>query len=161
MRLNERNLLFREARKSYKNDRHPVNAQTAHLDVRLWEGRIDSQRLLSSRKDLFIRRVKEVQWVQCFMQCPITGIMSTINTSTDDYQPTSSTSVTVALCPEFLSCCDTVRQRFSVNQSHPGNARYIEFDGMSHGFTVSDKFCEGLIPAMLTWMKDQMKNVTP
>jgi hypothetical protein len=27
---------------------------------------------------------------------------------------------------------------------------------MTHGFTVNGKFCEELIPAILTWMKEQL-----
>jgi len=43
-----------------------------------------------------------------------------------------------------------------VNQVHPGHARYLEIDGMTHGFTVNNKFYEDLIPTVLTWMREQL-----
>jgi pimeloyl-ACP methyl ester carboxylesterase len=43
-----------------------------------------------------------------------------------------------------------------VNQVHPGHARYLEIDGMTHGFTVKDRFCEELIPIILAWMREQL-----
>jgi len=43
-----------------------------------------------------------------------------------------------------------------VNQVHPGHARYLEIDGMTHGFTVNDKFYDDLISTILTWMKEQL-----
>jgi pimeloyl-ACP methyl ester carboxylesterase len=43
-----------------------------------------------------------------------------------------------------------------VNQVHPGNARYLQIDDMTHGFTVNGKFYEELIPTILTWMKEQL-----
>jgi pimeloyl-ACP methyl ester carboxylesterase len=43
-----------------------------------------------------------------------------------------------------------------VNQVHPGGARYLEIDGMTHGFTVKGKFCEELVPTILTWMREQL-----
>lgn len=42
-----------------------------------------------------------------------------------------------------------------VNRVHPGHARYLEVDDMTHGFTVRDKFCEELIPTILTWMQER------
>ena len=33
-----------------------------------------------------------------------------------------------------------------VNQAHPGYARYLEIDGMAHGFTLKEKFVEDLVP---------------
>lgn len=44
----------------------------------------------------------------------------------------------------------------TVNQVHPGNARYIEIENMSHGFTVNHKFYDPLLPAILDWMKQQL-----
>ena len=44
-----------------------------------------------------------------------------------------------------------------VNQTHPGHARYLEIDGMTHGFTVKDKFYEQLVPAILTWLREQLE----
>jgi pimeloyl-ACP methyl ester carboxylesterase len=43
-----------------------------------------------------------------------------------------------------------------VNQVHPGHARYLQFEGMTHGFTVNDKFEEELVPPILTWMREQL-----
>jgi pimeloyl-ACP methyl ester carboxylesterase len=43
-----------------------------------------------------------------------------------------------------------------VNQVHPGNARYLQIDDMTHGFTVNGKFYEELIPTILTWMKERL-----
>ena len=43
-----------------------------------------------------------------------------------------------------------------VNQIHPGHARYLQIDDMTHGFTVNGKFHEELIPTILTWMKEQL-----
>jgi pimeloyl-ACP methyl ester carboxylesterase len=42
-----------------------------------------------------------------------------------------------------------------VNQVHPGKARYLEIDGMTHGFTVHEKFDEQIIPTILNWIKEQ------
>jgi len=44
----------------------------------------------------------------------------------------------------------------TVNQVHPGHARYIQIDDMTHGFTVNGKFYEELIPTILTWMREQL-----
>ncbi len=46
-----------------------------------------------------------------------------------------------------------------VNQVHPGHARYLEIDGMAHGFTINNKFCDELVPAILTWMREQLGTV--
>lgn len=43
-----------------------------------------------------------------------------------------------------------------VNQVHPGHARYLQIDDMTHGFTVNGKFYKELIPTILTWMKEQL-----
>ncbi len=43
-----------------------------------------------------------------------------------------------------------------VNQVHPGHARYLQIDDMTHGFTVNGKFDEELIPTILTWMREQL-----
>jgi alpha-beta hydrolase superfamily lysophospholipase len=43
-----------------------------------------------------------------------------------------------------------------VNQIHPGHARYLQIDDMTHGFTVNDKFRDDLIPTILDWMKEQL-----
>jgi len=43
-----------------------------------------------------------------------------------------------------------------VSQAHPGHARYLEIDGMTHGMTVKDKFYDPLVPTVLDWMKEQL-----
>ncbi|HEY6303638.1 MAG TPA: hypothetical protein VIX14_11265 [Terriglobales bacterium] len=47
-----------------------------------------------------------------------------------------------------------------VNQVHPGHARYLEIDGMAHGFTINNKFCNELVPTILAWMKEQLATST-
>ena len=44
-----------------------------------------------------------------------------------------------------------------VNQIHPGHARYLQIDDMTHGFTVNGKFYEELIPTIVKWMKEQLR----
>jgi alpha-beta hydrolase superfamily lysophospholipase len=44
-----------------------------------------------------------------------------------------------------------------VNQAHPGHARYLQIDDMTHGFTVNGKFYEELIPTILNWMREQLE----
>jgi pimeloyl-ACP methyl ester carboxylesterase len=55
-----------------------------------------------------------------------------------------------------MSRADSESIAQTVNQIHPGNARYLQFDDMTHGFTVNGKFCEPLVPAILGWMKEQL-----
>jgi pimeloyl-ACP methyl ester carboxylesterase len=43
-----------------------------------------------------------------------------------------------------------------VNQVHPGRARYLEIDGMTHGMTINEKFYDPLIQQVLNWMKEQL-----
>ena len=43
-----------------------------------------------------------------------------------------------------------------VNQAHPGRARFVQMDGMTHGITVGGKFDEAIVPMMLEWMKGQV-----
>src|SRR6266481_3214615 len=43
-----------------------------------------------------------------------------------------------------------------VNQVHPGHARYLQIDDMTHGFAVNGKFHEELIPTILAWMREQL-----
>jgi pimeloyl-ACP methyl ester carboxylesterase len=43
-----------------------------------------------------------------------------------------------------------------VNQVHPGRARYVEVDGMTHGFNVNGKFDDEVIQVVLNWMKEQL-----
>ena len=44
-----------------------------------------------------------------------------------------------------------------VDQVQRGHARYLHIDDMTHGFTVSHKFCEQLVPTILAWMKEAAK----
>lgn len=43
-----------------------------------------------------------------------------------------------------------------VNQDHPGHARYLQIDDMTHGLTVNGKFYDSLIPIILQWMQEQL-----
>jgi pimeloyl-ACP methyl ester carboxylesterase len=43
-----------------------------------------------------------------------------------------------------------------VNQNHPGHARYVEVEGMTHGLTVGGKFHDPLVPTLLEWMRQQL-----
>ena len=43
-----------------------------------------------------------------------------------------------------------------VNQVHPGHARYLQIEDMTHGFTVKGKFYDDLVPTILTWMREQL-----
>ena len=43
-----------------------------------------------------------------------------------------------------------------VNRVHPGKARYLELDGMSHGFMVENKFYGEVVPTILEWTKKQL-----
>jgi len=43
-----------------------------------------------------------------------------------------------------------------VNRVHPGKARYLEVDGMTHLLTVDNKFHAELVPTILNWMKQQL-----
>jgi pimeloyl-ACP methyl ester carboxylesterase len=56
----------------------------------------------------------------------------------------------------IMSRSDSEAIARTVNQVHPGYARYLQIDDMTHGFTVNGKFYEELIPTILTWMKEQM-----
>jgi pimeloyl-ACP methyl ester carboxylesterase len=56
----------------------------------------------------------------------------------------------------IMSQADSQAVAQIVNQIYPGSARYLEIDGMSHGFTVNDKFCEELVPTILNWMREQL-----
>jgi pimeloyl-ACP methyl ester carboxylesterase len=43
-----------------------------------------------------------------------------------------------------------------VNRAHPGHARYLEIDDMTHGLTINGKFYDELVPTVLNWLKDQV-----
>ena len=57
---------------------------------------------------------------------------------------------------EVMSRADSEAIAEIVNQAHPGQARYLEIDGMGHGFEVNQKFHDALVPAVLDWMKQQL-----
>jgi pimeloyl-ACP methyl ester carboxylesterase len=46
-----------------------------------------------------------------------------------------------------------------VNHMHPGKARYVEVDGMTHGFQVDKKFHAPLVSMILEWSKAQLAGV--
>ncbi len=56
----------------------------------------------------------------------------------------------------IMSSADSEAIAQIVNQAHPGHARYLQIDGMTHGFTIDGKFSEEVVPAILIWMKEQM-----
>lgn len=56
----------------------------------------------------------------------------------------------------IMSSSDSEAIAQIVNQAHPGHARYLQIDGMTHGFTVNGKFYDDLIPTILRWMKEQL-----
>jgi pimeloyl-ACP methyl ester carboxylesterase len=56
---------------------------------------------------------------------------------------------------DVMSRADSEAIAQIVNQIHPGKARYMEIDGMGHGFTVKGKFNDALVPTVLEWMKQQ------
>jgi pimeloyl-ACP methyl ester carboxylesterase len=43
-----------------------------------------------------------------------------------------------------------------VNQVHPDHARYLQVEGLTHGFTIGGKFYDEIIPTVLNWMKEQL-----
>jgi pimeloyl-ACP methyl ester carboxylesterase len=45
-----------------------------------------------------------------------------------------------------------------VNQVHPGHARYVEMDGMTHGFTVNGKFDDPVVSTVVDWMRQQLSH---
>jgi pimeloyl-ACP methyl ester carboxylesterase len=54
---------------------------------------------------------------------------------------------------EIMSRADSEAISQIVNQIHPGRARYMEIEGMGHGFTVNGRFYDPVIPTVLEWMK--------
>jgi pimeloyl-ACP methyl ester carboxylesterase len=57
----------------------------------------------------------------------------------------------------IMSRADAETIARTVNQVHPGNARYEQIEGMTHGFTVDEKFYEPVLPMILDFMKQQLK----
>jgi len=58
---------------------------------------------------------------------------------------------------EIMSRADSETIAQIVNHIHPGRARYMEIEDMSHGFTVKGKFYDPLMSAVLEWMKQQLR----
>jgi pimeloyl-ACP methyl ester carboxylesterase len=56
----------------------------------------------------------------------------------------------------IMSRADAEAIAQSVNQVRPGRARYLEIEGMSHGFEVNKKFHDPLVSTVLSWMKEQL-----
>jgi pimeloyl-ACP methyl ester carboxylesterase len=55
----------------------------------------------------------------------------------------------------IMSRSDSEAIARTVNQVHPGHARYLQIEEMGHGFTIHEKFDEELVPILLNWMKEQ------
>jgi hypothetical protein len=55
-----------------------------------------------------------------------------------------------------MSRADSSAIAETVNRVHPGKARYLEVDGMTHGFTVEKKFHAEVVSAILNWAKEQL-----
>lgn len=56
----------------------------------------------------------------------------------------------------IMSRADSEAIADNVNRAHPGRARYLEIERMTHGFTVDKKFHGDLAPMVLIWMKEQL-----
>jgi hypothetical protein len=57
---------------------------------------------------------------------------------------------------EYMSRADSEAIAEQVNHMHPGQARYLEIEGMSHGFEVEGKFHAALVPTVLEWMRGRL-----
>ena len=55
-----------------------------------------------------------------------------------------------------MSRADSSAIADTVNRVHPGKARYVEVDGMTHGFTVDQKFDADVVTTILNWTKEQL-----
>jgi pimeloyl-ACP methyl ester carboxylesterase len=58
---------------------------------------------------------------------------------------------------DVMSRADSEAIAQIVNLVHPDHARYMEMEGMSHGFTVEGKFYDALVPTVLEWMRQQLR----
>lgn len=56
----------------------------------------------------------------------------------------------------IMSRADSSAIADTVNRVHPGRARYVEVDGMTHGFTIDKKFDADVVTTILNWAKDQL-----
>ena len=55
-----------------------------------------------------------------------------------------------------MSHADSAAIAEIANRAHPGTARYLELQGMSHDFMVEMKFYAELVPMILDWTKQQL-----
>jgi pimeloyl-ACP methyl ester carboxylesterase len=56
----------------------------------------------------------------------------------------------------IMSHADAAAISNIVNRAHPGQAQFLEIEGMDHLLTVDDKFYAPLVPKILDWIKDQL-----
>jgi pimeloyl-ACP methyl ester carboxylesterase len=56
----------------------------------------------------------------------------------------------------IMSRADSQAIEQIVNQVHPGQARYMEMEGMTHGFMEKDKFAAEVVPMILAWMRERV-----
>ena len=56
----------------------------------------------------------------------------------------------------IMSHADAAAISNTVNRAHPGQAQFLEIEGMDHLLTVDDKFYAPLVPKILDWIKDQL-----
>jgi pimeloyl-ACP methyl ester carboxylesterase len=56
----------------------------------------------------------------------------------------------------IMSRADSEEIVKTMNAAHPGRARYLEIEGMTHDFMVNMKFATGLVPTILAWMRERM-----
>jgi hypothetical protein len=45
-----------------------------------------------------------------------------------------------------------------VNRTHPAAARYVDVPGADHLLTVNGKLADSVVPTMLGWMREQLRN---
>ncbi len=56
----------------------------------------------------------------------------------------------------IMSRADSAAIAEIINRVHPGNARYQELDGMTHGFMAGNKFYGELVSTILDWTKGRL-----
>jgi pimeloyl-ACP methyl ester carboxylesterase len=57
---------------------------------------------------------------------------------------------------DIMSRADSETIATIVNRVRPGQARYLEIPGMSHGFEVGGSFHAEIVPIVLRWMNEQL-----
>ena len=57
----------------------------------------------------------------------------------------------------IMSRADAEAIARTVNQAHPGKARYEQIENMTHGFTVNEKFYDPVVAMILEFMKGQLR----